>query len=280
MTTPATSPAGAATTMPQMAASFPEMYEKHLVGPLFAPWANRLLDGVDLRPGVALLDVACGTGIVARVASERLRGELRAVGVDRNPAMLGVARATAPAIDWREGDAAALPVKDEQFDIVCCHQGLQFIPDKGAAVRAMRRVLATKRPGASVAIGVWRSLEDNSLFHDLGQVAEQLVGPIADARHSFGDARALRKLLEDAGFREVVVASPELDVTFQDGIALARLNAAAVVGMSSVGKTMSDEERSGATNRILDASLPVLARYTSGKALTFRTAANIATARA
>jgi ubiquinone/menaquinone biosynthesis C-methylase UbiE len=276
MTIPTTSPREAATTMPQMAMSFPAMYEKYLVGPLFAPWANVLLDRVSLYDGISLLDVACGTGIVARLASDRVRGRLRAVGLDRNPVMLEVARETAPAIDWREGDATALPADVGQFDIVCCHQGLQFIPDKGAAVRAMRRVAAK---GASVALGVWRSLEDNSLFHDLGRIAEQFVGFVVDARHSFGDERTLRGLLEDAGFHDVVVETPSLDVTFEDGVMLARLNALAVVGMSDAGKGMSDAERAAVANQIIEASLPTLARYASAKGLTFRTSANIATAR-
>jgi ubiquinone/menaquinone biosynthesis C-methylase UbiE len=277
MTMPATSPAGPATTMPQMSTSFPAMYERFLVRPLFAPWANRLLGRVNLRPGVALLDVACGTGIVARLASDHVGGQLRGVGVDRNPLMLDVAREIAPGIDWREGDAAALPVTDERFDIVCCHQGLQFIPDKAAALREMRRVLA---PGGRVAIGVWGSLEDNSLFHDLGRIAEQFVGAIADARHSFADARALASVLEDAGFSDVEVASPVLDVTFEiDAAMLARLNAMAVIGMSSAGKTLSDEERAGVANRVVDASLPTIARYTTGSVISLRTAANVASAR-
>lgn len=263
--------------MPQMPASFPEMYERFLVQPLFAPWAHQLLDRVELRAGIALLDVACGTGIVARLARERLSGDLRGVGVDRNPAMLDVARRITSAIDWREGDALALPITDERFDVVCCHQGLQFIPDKVAAIREMRRVLA---PGGRVAVGVWRSLEENGLFHELGNVARELVGPIADARHSFADDRTLASLLEGAGFREVVVEPTSLDVRFEiDSSMLARLNAMAVVGMSSAGKTLSDEERLAVVERIIDASLPVIGRYTSGGAIIFPTAANIALAR-
>ena len=117
-------------------ASFPEMYERLLVGPLFRPWAELTLEEVALAPGDRVLDVACGTGIVARVASERLEGAVRVVGVDVSPDMLAVARAAAPAIDWREGDAARLPLGEgEAFDVVVCQQGLQFFPDKPAAAR-------------------------------------------------------------------------------------------------------------------------------------------------
>ena len=64
--------------------SFPEMYEQWLVTPLFRPWAELLLDRVALRAGDRFLHVACGTGIVARIARQRLGQEALVVGV-RNP---------------------------------------------------------------------------------------------------------------------------------------------------------------------------------------------------
>src|SRR5437016_12184300 len=108
-------------------ASFPEMYGHWLVGPLFLPWAEMTLDEVRLSPDDRVLDIACGTGIVARVAKERLGDAGYVVGIDISPDMLAVARAVAPSIDWREGNASALPLHDgEQFDVVVCQQGLQF----------------------------------------------------------------------------------------------------------------------------------------------------------
>ena len=99
---------------------FGEIYEQSLVGPLFRPWVAPLLDDVEFGPHDALLDIACGTGIVARVASERLGPGGRVVGVDLNPQMLAVARRVAPAIDWRQGDAGALPLgTDEQSTSSC-----------------------------------------------------------------------------------------------------------------------------------------------------------------
>ncbi|MEO8075531.1 MAG: methyltransferase domain-containing protein, partial [Acidobacteriota bacterium] len=79
------------------------------------------------------------------------------VGVDMAPAMLAVARTVDPTMDWREGNAVSLPVSaGEHFTVLTCHQGLQFMPDKPAAIREMRRVLS---PGGRVAIATWRSLE-------------------------------------------------------------------------------------------------------------------------
>jgi ubiquinone/menaquinone biosynthesis C-methylase UbiE len=153
---------------------------------------------------------ACGTGIVARVARERLGPEARIVGVDVAPAMLAVACTVDPTIDWREGNAVSLPVgSGEHFAVMTCHQGLQFMPDKRAAIREMRRVLA---PGGRVAIATWRSLDDHPGMRDLNAVAERHVGQIADSRHSFGDATALKRLLAESGFGHVNVQTVTHDV--------------------------------------------------------------------
>ncbi|WGS21754.1 MULTISPECIES: methyltransferase domain-containing protein [unclassified Bradyrhizobium] len=182
-------------------ASFSEMYERWLVDPLFRPWAEAILAQVGLSPGDRILDVACGTGVVARVARERLGDAGHVVGVDVSPDMLAVARAVAPRIDWREGNATALSLRDgEQFEIVVCQQGLQFFPDKPAAAAQMRRALAK---GGRLAIATWRSDDEIPFVRELRRVAERHVGAIVDQRHGFGDAAPLEVLLRDAGFREV-----------------------------------------------------------------------------
>src|SRR5215211_2542097 len=159
-----------------VATTFTEIYERVLVAPLFRPFAEQLVARVAPTRDDIIVDVACGTGIVARVARERLGPEARIVGVDVAPAMLAVARAVDPTIDWREGNAVSLPVSaGERFTVLTCQQGLQFMPDKPAAVRERRRVLA---PGGRVAIATWRSLEDVRGMRDLNEVAERHVGAI------------------------------------------------------------------------------------------------------
>src|SRR5687767_14538337 len=97
--------------------SFAEMYERWLVAPLFRPFAESVILDLDLSLGESVLDIACGTGIVARVAKERVGGSGRVVGIDISADMLSVARNVAPGIEFREGSAAALPLQDgEKFE--------------------------------------------------------------------------------------------------------------------------------------------------------------------
>jgi ubiquinone/menaquinone biosynthesis C-methylase UbiE len=263
--TPAAQPAGQPT--------FAELYERMLVGPLFRPWAEELLAHVALIRRARVLDVACGTGILARLAFEQVGSQGRVVGVDRSPLMLTVAREIEPGVDWREGDAASLPLKQgERFDAAFCHQGVQFFPDRPAAVGAMRDAL---KPGGRIAIGVWRALEENGAFHDLAQIAERTVGPIRDVRHSFGDADALAQLLTDAGFVSVRVESLSRTVRIE-ALPLVQLNTHAVVSMSAAGQDMSDAEKSAATSKIIEESLAELAPRIDNGFIEFQTSANVA----
>lgn len=97
---------------------FPEMYENQ---PLFRPWVDDLFARVQLKRGDRVLDIACGTGVVARCAKEHLGRDARVVGVDISAPMLAVASDRAPAVDRREGSASALPIgATERFDVVFC----------------------------------------------------------------------------------------------------------------------------------------------------------------
>ena len=259
-----------------VATSFTEIYERVLVAPLFRPFAEQLVAWVAPTRGDTVIDVACGTGIVARVARERLGPEARIVGVDIAPAMLAVARTADPTIDWRQGNAVSLPVSaDEHFTVLTCHQGLQFMPDKAAAIREMRRVLA---PGGRVAIATWRSLEEHPGVRELNAVAERHVGQITDSRHSVGDAAALNRLLAESGFGHVNVQTVRHDVQFADGALFARLNAMAVIGMSEKGKALNEVERGELAGRIAAESRDVIAKATKNGTFVLPLSTNIATA--
>ena len=80
-------------------------YEDLHVPALFRQWAPRVLDAAQIRPGCRVLDVACGTGILAREAKSRLGEEGFVAGLDANPGMLTVAQKLSPSIEWRAGVA-------------------------------------------------------------------------------------------------------------------------------------------------------------------------------
>jgi ubiquinone/menaquinone biosynthesis C-methylase UbiE len=256
--------------------SFPEIYEQALVGPLFRPFAELILDEVELAATDRVLDVACGTGIVARVAKERLGDTGTVVGVDLSPAMLAVARRVTAEIDWREGGADALPLKDdERFDVIVCQQGFQFFPDRPAAARQMRRALTAR---GRLAVSTWRPDEEFPLLWELRRVAERHVGAIVDRRHSLGDARPLEALLRDAGFRDVRSKTLSHIIRFTDGSVFVRLNAIALVGMSAASKEMSDEERGQLVAAITRDSADVMRLHTDETGLAFELGTNVVAA--
>jgi ubiquinone/menaquinone biosynthesis C-methylase UbiE len=257
--------------------SLPELYERFLVEPLFRPFAEELLRLSGIRSGERLLDVACGTGVVGRIARAAVPDLGRMVGVDASPAMIALGRHVAPAIDFREGDAAHLPVgAGEEFDVVTCHQGLQFFPDRPAALREMRRVMT---PGGRVAIGTWRDVPDIPLIGELQLVAERHLGSVVDHRHSLGDPHAMRRLMTEAGFAAINVETVTHSIRMPDPSVFLQLNAMALVGMSPAGKAMSEEQRQRVVSGITADSADAAGRYVQGTDLVFDLMANIGIAR-
>jgi ubiquinone/menaquinone biosynthesis C-methylase UbiE len=194
----------------QLAGSGPASYERYQVPSLFGPLAALFLATIPLRAGERVLDVACGTGIVARLAAQQIGTTGLVTGVDLNPGMLEVARAHTPmsgaAVDWRVGDAGALPCDDGSYHVVLCQQGFQFFPDPPQALREMYRVLL---PGGRVALCVWRSIEHNPFNQAVSAGLARYVSAAAAASlrapFAHGDARVLRTLIADAGFHDVEI---------------------------------------------------------------------------
>ena len=252
------------------------MYERWLVAPLFAPWAQVLLEALDPARGARVLDVACGTGIVARLARERVGAVAPVVGVDASAAMLAVARRLAPDIDWREGDAASLPLrKGERFDAVACQQGMQFFADRSAAMREMARALA---PGGRLAVSVWRPLDEAPFLAELHRLAERRLGPVLDRRHAFGEAAPLEALLREAGLQEVAVRPVKLRLRFPEGRMFLRMNVQALLGMSAAAR-LGDDERAGLISALEEDAAAAAARHAAGASLEFDISANLASAR-
>jgi ubiquinone/menaquinone biosynthesis C-methylase UbiE len=192
----------------QLEESSAEAYESYLVPLLFAPGAQYLVELAAPGPGERVLDVACGSGIVARHAVARVGSGVKVVGLDINEGMLEVARKVSadvhPAIEWQQGDATGMPLPDRAFDVVFCQQGLQFFPDRLAALGEMHRVLVQN---GRLALSVLRSIEHNPGYRLLAEALERHVGPDAGAmmRSPFPSLSAdeLRHLITGAGFFDV-----------------------------------------------------------------------------
>ena len=188
--------------------SAPETYQRYFVPAIAGPFAEDLVVEAALRPGERVLDVACGTGVVARLAAERVGPSGTVAALDLNPAMLSVARSvpsTGAAIRWYETPAESVPLPNEGFDVVLCQLGLQFMADKGAALREMRRLLAS---GGRVLA---TTPPPNAFFDVLDEAMTRHVGSEAGAFvrtvFSLDDPAALERLFRDAGFADVNVRS-------------------------------------------------------------------------
>lgn len=192
----------------QLSDSEPEFYERYRVPRLTRSLAVLLLERVPLRAGQCVLDVACGTGIAARLAAPRVAPSGRVVGLDLNEGMLAVARAhaseAAAPIEWKQGDAAELPFTDAAFDVVLCQQGFQFFPDKPAALREMRRVLA---PGGVLALSVFGSPNryNVALAEALAKYVDEKVAMRSLAPYALGDVDVLRAIVNVAGFADAEI---------------------------------------------------------------------------
>ena len=191
----------------QLEGSGAEAYERYLAS-AFSPWARQLAELAGIREGARVLDVACGTGIVARHAAELAGVGGSVVGIDINDEMLKVARAVAtsvrPPIEWRRGSATELPFPDEAFDAVCCEQAIQFFSDPVKALGEMRRVMA---PGGRAAVSVCRPIEHSPAYVALASLLERYAGAPSGAmmRSPFcsWDLEGLRRLFRDAGWEDV-----------------------------------------------------------------------------
>lgn len=194
-----------------------EIYESYMVPVLFGPSAERMLDAARPEPGERVLDVGCGTGIVARRAARRA-GTGRIVGLDASPGMLVVARAAAvreqQVIDWREGRAEALPFPDGEFDLVLCQYALMFFADQAAALAEMRRVLAAD--GRAV-LSVFQEMGRHPFYEKLDRVIHRHLGGsgVGDI-FALGDAADLRDRVVKAGFTRVEIEPFSLMARFPD----------------------------------------------------------------
>lgn len=187
----------------------PENYDQYLGPMLFEPYADDLAGRLEVRDGMRVLEVACGTGIVTQHLRNLLPAGSELVATDLSEPMLGFARRKFPseaAIQWQQADAMALPFADQSFDAVVCQFGLMFVPDKAAAVREAYRVL---KPGGQLLLNTWCDMKQN----DFTLVTHTTVTSFFEADpprfyeipFSLHDERQLQAWLEEAGFKNATV---------------------------------------------------------------------------
>ncbi|HEX5093658.1 MAG TPA: methyltransferase domain-containing protein [Burkholderiales bacterium] len=191
----------------QVRASAAEVYDEFFVPALFAEWAPRVLEAARVARGRQVLDVACGTGVLALAAAAR---GAAVTGLDMNPGMLAVARRHRSDVAWREGRAESLPFEDASFDAVLCQFGLMFFEDRVAALREMRRVL---RPGGRLVLAVWATLAETPGYAAMVELLRRLFGEETAgalyAPYSLGDEQVLHGLLSQAGMPQASIETRE-----------------------------------------------------------------------
>ena len=193
----------------------PENYDRYLGPVLFQPYAKDLVARLNLPENAAVLELACGTGIVTRCLRERFQANARIVATDLNDAMLNYAKGkfeNSEAIEWKQADATQLSCADQSFDAVVCQFGIMFFPDKDKAVRETFRVL---KPGGTFLFNVWDVIEHNDLAHIahsiISEFFEDNPPDFYEIPFSFHSRETIKSLLNTAGFSKVEVSLLPLD---------------------------------------------------------------------
>jgi len=238
----------------QVSTSAADVYEEFFLPALFQEWPPRMVDAARVGAGQKVLDVACGTGVLAGVASHCVGATGRVVGLDCNDGMLAVARRRAPQIEWRQGRAEALPFASDSFDAVMSQFGLMFFDDRRAAIREMSRVL---RPGGRLVLAVWDTLENTPGYAAVTELLQRLFGEAVAgalrAPYALGDREGLRALLGEAGV-------PDAQITTHKGTARFP-SIEAWVHTDVKGWTLADMINESQYARLLDEARRALQRF-------------------
>lgn len=201
-------------TNPQIDTTAAEAYERFLVPGIFLRWTEYLIKLAAPQPGEHVLDVACGTGIGARLAAHAVGSTGKVAGLDIDPGVIEVARKVtqrpATPMAWHCASALKMPFKDGEFDLCLCLQGVQFFPDRLAGFAEIRRVL---RPSGRLVASLWAPLEFNKGHHAVVQALERQKVDASGAKRacSFADADDIRETATRAGFTNI-------DLRTEDGV--------------------------------------------------------------
>lgn len=183
-------------------------YEQFFVPAIFDQWPPRIIEAASVIEGDSVLEVGCGTGVLAREVIKRVGTGGGVVGLDLSESMLTVARGICPDVDFRQGNAMSLPFDDESFDVVIASFVLMFVPDPVKAVSEMWRVL---RPGGRLVITVWEALDQNPVYAGLVDIARRRIDDAAGSSlawpFALGEKGKLVKICESAGISGIDIGA-------------------------------------------------------------------------
>jgi ubiquinone/menaquinone biosynthesis C-methylase UbiE len=183
-----------------------ENYQRFFVPTIATPVSAALLRAAALQEGERVLDVACGTGVVTRLAAERVGATGAVTAVDVSAEMIDVAKSVSASagapIDWHVRDAASLDLAAASFDVALCQMGLMFMEDRRAALAEMHRVLVD---GGRVAVNTPGAIQPAFALMErtIVEHVDPALGAFVGAVFSMHDPGAVAALLRDAGFRDV-----------------------------------------------------------------------------
>lgn len=240
-----------------------QAYEDALVGPVFVPWGDYLLDVLGVTSGERLLDVATGPGTVARLASSRLGPAGYVLATDLSDAMLAIAEAKGSVpggsrIEYRHSPAVPLDAPGGAFDAASCQHGLQFFPDRHGALEEMRRAL---RDGGRLGLAIWASIESCPPFAAVRDAMHDVMGPEVAERYANGPwglyaPSALAEMVISAGFTDVSVEEVRRPAHF-DAAASQLDRSLAASGPAAEIASLSSNERTALRSAIVDNLRPL-----------------------
>jgi len=258
--------------MPHLMESTPaQLYEEALVPRLFRPQAERAVELLALGAAEHVVDVACGTGVGARLAALRIGPHGRVAGVDSDAGMLDAARAAterefgAVPLEWYHAEAAHLPFGDAVFDACLCLQGLQFFGYRQCALDEITRVL---KPGGRLVVSVWSALDRNPGHAAVYAALQEQGLDTASPQRGFElDAAELRSLVERARFDVCHLHAQRLAVTFESTEAFVN----AIAGGAPYTRRVLEQLDSAARNDCLESAVRHLRRFAPSTLLTLPT---------
>ena len=244
-----------------------QLYQEVLVPVMFAPWGRDLLALAAPAPGERVLDVACGTGLLARLAAEAIGNRGAVTALDLNPAMLRVACAQ-PAtdgarIEFLEGNVEAMTLPDARFDLLLCQQGIQYFPSRPRALAEMLRVLA---PGGRALVSLWQgdTAYTRALADALEATMDRKVGNSMRRVLSCPTTAQVAQEMRAAGFRDIAVHARTLLREIPDLGTFVFRHLAATPHADAI--TRLDEEK---RRRILEQMLAALAPFRHDKGVRY-----------